>query len=77
MPARRRMLGALVGIARIFGLLLIVIGVLGLPAMRFFTGRLAGTFGVLSSVALALMGFAWLAGVGLFLRFFDQYMSRN
>jgi len=77
MPARRRILGALVGLGRIFGLLLIALGILGLPPMRFLTGRLAVSFGVISGVALTLMGIACLVGVRLFLRFFDQYMSRN
>jgi len=77
MPARRRVLGALVGAARVFGLLLIALGILALPQMQFFTGHLAVGFGVLSCVALAFLGIVCLAGVEVFLRFFDQYMSRN
>lgn len=77
MPAKRRILGTLVRAMRIFGLLLIAVGVLGLPQMEFLTGHLATRFGAISGVALMLMGIVCLAGVQLFLRFFDEYMSRN
>jgi hypothetical protein len=47
------------------------------PQMRFLTGRLAISFGLLSSLVLGLVGIAWLIGVKLFLHFFDRYLSRN
>ena len=77
MPAKRRILGTLVRAMRIFGLLLIAIGVLGLPQMKFLTRQLATPFGAISCVALMIMGILCLAAVQLFLRFFDEYMSRN
>jgi hypothetical protein len=45
--------------------------------MRFLIGRLAVSFGLISSIVLGLAGIAWLLGVNLFLRFFDRYLSRN
>jgi len=77
MPAKRRIMGAWVWAARFFGVGLIALGILGLYPLRFLTGRLAFSFGVISGVALMLVGVAWLVGVRLFLRFFDQYLSRN
>jgi hypothetical protein len=38
---------------------------------------IAASLGLLSSLALGLVGVVWLIGVELFLRFFDQYLSRN
>jgi hypothetical protein len=63
--------------SRAFGWILIALAILGMPQMRFLTGRLAVSFGVLSSLALGLAGVAWLVGVKLFLLFFDRYLSRN
>lgn len=60
-----------------FGVFLIALGILGLPQMTFFTGRVAALLGVLSSAALVLAGIAWIVGVGLFIQFFDSYLSRN
>ena len=77
MPAKRRVLGTLVEAMRIVGLLLIVLGILGLPQMSFLTGHMAARFGAISGVVLMIMGIVCLAGVQLFLRFFDEYMSRN
>jgi len=64
-------------VARILGCLLIVLAILGLPQMRFLTGSLEGGFRLLSSLALVFAGIAWLVAVELFLRFFDQFLSRN
>jgi hypothetical protein len=63
--------------ARALGWILIALAILGLPQMRFLIGRLAVSFGLVSSIALALAGVAWLVGVKLFLCFFDRYLSRN
>jgi hypothetical protein len=57
--------------------MLIVLAVLSLPPMRFLTGSLAGIVEILSSLALGLVGIVWLIGVQVFLRFFDQFLSRN
>ncbi len=56
---------------------MISLAILGIPGMRSLTGHLAVSFGLLSSLALGLAGIARLIGVELFLRFFDQYLSRN
>jgi len=74
---RRPVIGVLKMVARIAGWLLIVLAILGLPQMRFLTGNLEGIFRVFSSGALVVAGVVWLVLVELFLRFFDQYMSRN
>jgi len=62
---------------RAFGWILISLAILGIPQMRFLIGRLAVSFGLISSIVLGLAGIAWLLGVNLFLRFFDRYLSRN
>ena len=64
-------------ISRAFGWILIALAVLGIPQMQFLIGRLAVSFGLLSSIMLGLAGIAWLVGVKLFLLFFDRYLSRN
>ena len=64
-------------ISRAFGWTLIALAILGMPQMQFLTGRLAVSFGLLSSLVLGAAGIAWLVGVKLFLLFFDRYLSRN
>jgi hypothetical protein len=66
-----------VGACTTFGLLLIALGILGIPQLAFLTGRMAASFGALSSAVLVLAGIVWLLGAGLFLYFFDSYLSRN
>jgi len=77
MAFRRPVIGVFKMVARILGWLLIVLAILGLPQMRFLTGGLEGSFRFLASLAAVLAGIAWLVGVELFFRFFDQYLSRN
>lgn len=77
MLARRRVLGGMVGLTRTIGFALIMLAVLSLPSMRFLTGSLAGVVGILSSLALGVVGIVLLIGVQVFLRFFDQFLSRN
>lgn len=60
-----------------FGLILIVLGILGSPQMRFLTGRLAAGFATVASVALVFTGIVWLACIKIFLTFFDRYLSNN
>jgi len=64
-------------ITRAFGWILITLAILGLPQMQHLIGRLAVSFGLLSSILLGLSGIVWLVGVKVFLRFFDRYLSRN
>jgi hypothetical protein len=73
----REVFGVVLWVTRIVGLILIALAILGLPQMRFFTGRLATSFGLIMSLALGLTGVVWLFGVQVFLHFFDRYLSRN
>jgi hypothetical protein len=77
MLGKRRVLGMMVGIARVMGLVLILLAILSLPEMRFLTAHLREGLGTLSSIALGIVGILWLVAVECFLRFFDQFMSRN
>ena len=73
----RIVFGTALWISRAFGCILIALAVLGIQQMQLLLGRLAVSFGVLSSIMLGLAGIAWLVGVKLFLLFFDRYLSRN
>jgi hypothetical protein len=77
MAVKRRIIGVIIVVARVLGWLFIALAILGLPQMRFLTGSLAGSLGLLSSIGLVFAGIAWLVAVELFIRFFDQYLSRN
>lgn len=77
MAPKRPVMGIITLVARFLGWFLIVLATLGLPQMRFLTGRLEGMFRLLSSIALVFAGIVWLVAIELFLRFFDQYLSRN
>lgn len=63
MSGRRRIMGGAVVLAKVLGLLLVAVAILGLPQMRSITGRFAPTLEVLPRVGLGLVGIAWLAGV--------------
>ncbi len=71
-----RALRRIVWVGRATGWVLIVLAILNVPQIGALTG-LAGGFRVLMSVALGVLGIAWVVGLGLFLRFFDRYLSRN
>jgi len=75
--SKRRIIGMVVSVARVIGLLLIILALVGLPPLRSLIGRLREPLGFLSSATLGLVGVVWLIGVQLFLRFFDQFLSRN
>lgn len=75
--SRRRAIGAVLSAARVIGLLLIVLALVGLPPLRSLIGKMREPLGFVSSVTLGLVGIVWLLGVQLFLRFFDQFLSRN
>lgn len=74
---KRQVMGSVILIARLIGLGLVVLGALSLPQMRFLTGNIAGKLGIVAALALGLVGIVWLIAVQLFLRFFDQFLSRN
>ena len=73
----RQVFGGILCVARTIGLALIALAILGLPQVRFLSGRLATTFGLIASITLGLAGVVWLFGVRVFLHFFDRYLSRN
>lgn len=75
--ARRAVIGIASGAARTVGAILLAVSILAMPQMQIVTGRFAAIFQVLCCVALASVAIAWLVGVRVFLRFFDQYLSRN
>ena len=77
MLGKRRVLGMMVGIARAVGLVLIVLAILSLPQIRFLTAHLREGLGMASSLALGIVGILWLVAVECFIRFFDQFLSRN
>jgi hypothetical protein len=77
MPGKRRVLGVLVGVARAIGLMLILLAILSVPQMRFLTARLKDSLGTLAALALGAVGILWLIAVECFIRFFDQFLSRN
>ena len=54
------------------GWILIAFAILNLPQIQLVDG-----FRLLSSVALGVVGIAWVVGLELFLHFFDRYLSRN
>jgi hypothetical protein len=72
----RHALRVLVWAARTGGWILIAMALLNaLPIAAI--PRLAGSVKLLSSVALGLVGLAWVAAVELFLTFFNRYLSGN
>jgi hypothetical protein len=74
---KRQVFGVALRVSRAAGVVLIIIAILGLPQMRFLTGRYADSFAILMSLTLGITGVVWLVGVEVFLRFFDRYLSRN
>lgn len=75
--ARRRAIGIAVSAARIVGLVMVILALISLPPLRTLIGKMAVPISFVASVMLGLVGLVWLAGVELFLRFFDQFLSRN
>ena len=73
----RVVLGRLIVAARVLGLLLIVLAIFEFPAARLLTGRYADFIQWLGALALLIGGVAWLFGVALLIRFFDDALSRN
>jgi hypothetical protein len=77
MAIKRLLMGRIIIVARILGGVLIALAILDLPQMQFLPEGLEYTFRWISSAALIVAGTAWLVGVHLFIKFFDQYLSRN
>lgn len=75
--ARRRAIGAAVSAGRVLGVLFIVLAILTLPPMKALTGGMASTLNLISSILLAMAGIVCLTAIRMFVRFFDQFLSRN
>jgi len=73
---RRRAFRSVVWVTRAAGWALITLAILDIVTIG-VPVRVAGGFGLLASVALGVLGIIWVVGLELFLRFFDQYLSRN
>jgi len=56
--------------------MLLLIAIFGMAEVELLPGIL-GSFRLLPSVALGLMAVVWIAGLELFLHFFDRYLSGN
>jgi ABC-type methionine transport system permease subunit len=71
-----RILRIAVWIARAIGWVLLLVAILGITQAAFLPTML-GRLRLLPSIGLALMAVVWIAGLELFLHFFDRYLSRN
>ena len=65
-----------VWMGRGIGWMLLILAILGVAQAVFLTVIISG-FKLLPSIALGLVAVAWIAGLELFLHFFDRYLSRN
>ena len=74
---QRVVLGRLIVAARVLGAFLIMLAILEFPAARILTGRYTGFVEMLGSLVLLAVGIAWLFGVAVLIRFFDDALSRN
>ena len=72
----RRSLCIIVWGSRAFGWTLIVLAIINSLQIGAVT-HMGGSVKLLSSLALGLLGIAWIVGLELFLRFFDKFLSRN
>lgn len=73
MPDKQhRALRMIVWGSRAIGWILIALAILNLPQIQ-----LAAGLRPLMSLALGVLGVAWIFGLELFLCFFDRYLSRN
>ncbi len=65
-----------VWIGRGIGWMLLLVAALGIAQAGLLPAMMGG-FKFLPAIALALVGAAWVAGLELFLHFFDRYLSGN
>lgn len=73
---QRRSFRLAVWIGRTIGWMLLLIAIFGMAEVELLPAMLGG-FRLLPSVALGLMAVVWIAGLELFLHFFDRYLSGN
>jgi hypothetical protein len=58
--------------SRVIGWMLIALAI-----ASFLQTGMISSLRLISSVALGLLGVAWIIGLELFLKFFDHFLSRN
>lgn len=73
---QQRIFHPAVWVGRAIGWALLVIAVFGVAEARLLPA-IIGNFRLLPSVALGVVAVAWMAGLELFLHFFDHYLSGN
>jgi len=72
----RRAFRIIVWGSRAFGWTLIAIAVINSLQVGVVT-QTGGSVKLLASLALGLLGIAWIVGLEVFLKFFDRFLSRN
>ncbi len=70
-----RALRTIVWLSRSIGWILVAIAIVN--SLQIVVAGLSGSLRLISSVALGVLGVAWIVGLELFLRFFDKFLSRN
>jgi hypothetical protein len=65
-----------VWIGRAIGWMLLLVAILGIAEAALLPVMMSG-FKLLPSIALVFVAVTWIAGLELFLHFFDRYLSRN
>jgi hypothetical protein len=73
---QKRIFHRAVWVGRAVGWLLLIIAVFGVAQARLLPA-IMGSFKFLPSLALGLVAVVWIAGLELFLHFFDRYLSGN
>jgi hypothetical protein len=73
---QQRIFHPAVWVGRAIGWALLVIAVFGVAEARLLPA-IIGKFRLLPSVALGVVAVVWIAGLELFLHFFDRYLSGN
>ncbi len=73
---QHRIFGIAVWIGRSVGWALLLVAIIGVAEARLLPSVI-GSFELLPSLALGLIALSWIAGLELFLHFFDRYLSGN
>lgn len=73
---QKRIFHRAVCVGRAVGWVLLIIAVFGIAEARLLPA-IMGNFEFLPSLALGLVAVVWIAGLELFLHFFDRYLSGN
>jgi len=77
MQRRRQILGAVLGVARGVGWVLIALAIICLPPLRNYFGSWSHGIEFAMAIIVGIIGILWLIAIKLFVRFFDQFLSRN